>query len=147
MTSSRQFGSAPARSHSKARCSTSWPPLSSTEATRDAIAQDDAKIAAILDQAPRSVSLILGPDGLPVAEARRDEEGILYGEIDVGLCVEPRQFHDLAGYYNRFDVFKLTVDRTPRSPAYFEEHSVEPPKTAPEPSPQTGAPGDASEYK
>jgi len=115
--------------------------------TRDAIAQDDAKIAAILDQAPRSVSLIVGPDGLPVAEARRDEEGILYGEIDVGLCVEPRQFHDLAGYYNRLDVFKLTVDRTPRSPAYFEEHSVDPPTTVPEPSRQTGAPGNAGESK
>ncbi len=88
---------------------------------RDAIAKDDARVAAILDNTPRSVSIMLGPDGLPITEARRDDEGILYGEIDVALCVEPKQFHDVVGYYNRFDVFKLTIDRTRREPAYFEE--------------------------
>jgi predicted amidohydrolase len=88
--------------------------------TRDAIAQDDPKVAAILDKTPRSVSIMLGPDGNPINAPQRDDEGILYGDVDVGLCVEPKQFHDVVGYYNRFDVFKLTVDRTPRSPAYFE---------------------------
>ena len=88
---------------------------------RDAIAKDDARVAAILDNTPRSVSIMLGPDGLPITEARRDDEGILYGEIDVALCVEPKQFHDVVGYYNRFDIFKLTIDRTRREPAYFEK--------------------------
>lgn len=88
---------------------------------RDAIAKDDARVAAILDNTPRSVSIMLGPDGLPITEARRDDEGILYGEIDVAMCVEPKQFHDVVGYYNRFDIFKLTIDRTRRQPAYFEE--------------------------
>lgn len=92
---------------------------------RDAIAKDDARVAAILDNTPRSVSIMLGPDGMPVTEARRDEEGILYGEIDVALCVEPKQFHDVVGYYNRFDVFKLAIDRSRRAPAYFEEQAVE----------------------
>ena len=92
---------------------------------RDAIAKDDARVAAILDNTPRSVSIMLGPDGLPITEARRDDEGILYGEIDVALCVEPKQFHDVVGYYNRFDIFKLTIDRTRREPAYFEETAVD----------------------
>ena len=69
---------------------------------------------------------------MPVTEARRDEEGILYGEIDLARCVEPKQFHDVAGGYNRFDIFELTVDRTPRSPAGFEEHSADPPKMPPD---------------
>ncbi len=97
-------------------------------ATRDAVAAGDPKVAAILDNTPRSISIILGPDGTPVSEVRRDEEGILYADIDVGLCVEPKQFHDVVGYYNRFDVFKLTVDRTARSPAYFEERSLDLPE-------------------
>ena len=109
-------------------------------ATRDAVAQGDAKVAAILDNTPRSVSIVLGPDGTPVSKTLRDEEGILYAEIDVGLCVEPKQFHDVVGYYNRFDVFKLEVDRSPRSPAYFEGTAVEFPKPgevqASEPAPQ-----------
>ena len=63
---------------------------------------------------------MLGPDGTPVSETLRGGEGILYADIDVGMCVEPKQFHDIVGYYNRFDIFKLTIDRTPRSPVNFD---------------------------
>jgi len=101
-------------------------------ATRDAVADGDPKVAAILDNTPRSVSIVLGPDGTPVSKALRDEEGILYADIDVGLCVEPKQFHDIVGYYNRFDVFKLTVDRTPRSPAQFDGPAAELPEVSTE---------------
>jgi len=87
--------------------------------SRDAIARDDAKVAAILDNTPRSVSIVLGPDGIPISETKRDEEGIIYADIDVAKCVEPKQFHDVAGYYNRFDVFSFSVDRTHREPATF----------------------------
>jgi len=86
---------------------------------RDAIVQGDAKVAAILDNTPRSVSIVLGPDGTPISETKRDEEGILYADIDVAKCVEPKQFHDVVGYYNRFDVFSFSVDRTHRDPATF----------------------------
>ncbi|MCX7139966.1 MAG: carbon-nitrogen hydrolase family protein [Proteobacteria bacterium] len=89
--------------------------------TRDAIVKGDAKVAAIVDNTPRSVSIVLGPDGMPVSETMRDEEGILYADIDVAKCVEPKQFHDVAGYYNRFDVFGLSVDRTHRDPATFAD--------------------------
>ncbi|MBE0626810.1 MAG: carbon-nitrogen hydrolase family protein [Burkholderiales bacterium] len=87
--------------------------------TRDAIAQGDANVGAILDNTPRSVSVILGPDGMLIGDTMRDEEGILYADIDVAKCVEPKQFHDVVGYYNRFDVFGFTVDRTHRDPATF----------------------------
>ncbi len=87
--------------------------------TRDAIVKGDAKVAAILDNTPRSVSIVLGPDGMPISETKRDEEGILYADIDIAKCVEPKQFHDVVGYYNRFDVFGLTVNRANRDPAVF----------------------------
>jgi hypothetical protein len=35
--------------------------------------------------------------------------------------VEPKQFHDVVGYYNRFDVFKLEVDRTRRRPVAWRD--------------------------
>jgi aliphatic nitrilase len=100
--------------------------------TRDAVANGDAKVAAILDHTPRSISIVLGPEGTPVSKTLRDEEGILYADIDVGLCVEPKQFHDIVGCYNRFDVFKLTIDRTQRSPAYFDGPAIEIPEAPPE---------------
>ncbi|RAI33275.1 hypothetical protein CH341_31870, partial [Rhodoplanes roseus] len=36
-------------------------------------------------------------------------------------CVEPKQFHDVVGYYNRFDIFDMRIDRTPREPATFAD--------------------------
>ena len=34
-------------------------------------------------------------------------------------CVEPKQFHDVVGYYNRFDVFELKVTRKRLAPIEF----------------------------
>lgn len=73
----------------------------------------------ILERAPRAVSMILDPTGEVVSNVLSDDEGIVYADIDVARCVEPKQFHDVVGYYNRFDIFHLDVDRTPREPAHF----------------------------
>src|SRR5262249_2023662 len=72
-----------------------------------------------LEQSPRGVSVVLGPPGTPLGEALCRDEGILYADIDLAQGVEPKQFHDLVGSYNRFDIFTLTVDRSPRRPATF----------------------------
>jgi aliphatic nitrilase len=79
----------------------------------------DSNAGNILEASPRSISLITGPNGMAVGVERRDEEGILYAELDLAECVEPKQFHDVSGGYNRFDIFKLTVDRTPHRPIEF----------------------------
>jgi hypothetical protein len=43
-------------------------------------------------------------------------------------AVEPKQFHDVVGYYNRFDVFDLTVNRTrPRPARFIEDEPLSPP--------------------
>jgi aliphatic nitrilase len=73
----------------------------------------------ILEQSPRGVSVVLGPTGTPLGEALCRDEGILYADIDLAQSVEPKQFHDVVGSYNRFDIFTLTVDRSPRRPATF----------------------------
>ena len=86
---------------------------------RDALAALDPEAARIVDGSPRGVSMILGPAGEPIGETLRDSEGILYADVDVAACVEPKQFHDVVGYYNRFDVFKLTVDRSANRPITF----------------------------
>ena len=73
----------------------------------------------ILEQSPRGISMVLDPTGKPLAEAPGRDEQILYAEIDLAQCVEPKQFHDVVGSYNRFDIFTLSVDRSPRRPATF----------------------------
>jgi aliphatic nitrilase len=90
-------------------------------AMRDELAAIGPEAAAILDATPRGISVVIGPTGEPVSETLADREGILYAQVDTAACVEPKQFHDVAGGYNRFDVFRLSIDRTRRRPAVFED--------------------------
>jgi aliphatic nitrilase len=91
-----------------------------TDDVRDLIAGSDKKIREIMDGCPRTESLIIGPNGEQKGKTLRDEEGIIYADIDLADCVVPKQFHDVVGYYNRFDIFKLKVDRSPNNPVSFE---------------------------
>ncbi len=88
--------------------------------TRDRLAQRDANAGRILDASPRGISVVIGPTGSPVSEMLQDQEGVLYTDIDLSCCVEPKQYHDLVGGYNRFDLFQLTVNRTAQRPIRFE---------------------------
>lgn len=89
-------------------------------AMRAHLVDADPAIGPILDQTPRGVSLVTGPTGEQVSGMLCQDEGILYHEIDVNQCVEPKQIHDVVGYYNRFDIFELKVNRTRQRPIAFE---------------------------
>lgn len=86
---------------------------------REALAQLDKAAMEAIEASPSSVSMIVDPTGEVVSDILSDSEGIAYAEIDIERCVEPKQFHDVVGYYNRFDIFQLNVDRSPRDPATF----------------------------
>jgi aliphatic nitrilase len=77
----------------------------------------------ILEQSPRGISVVLDPTGSPLGDALCRDEGILYAEIDLAKSVEPKQFHDVVGSYNRFDIFTLSVDRSARRPATFSDEA------------------------
>ena len=91
---------------------------------RDMLVARDPAAAAVLDSTPRAELFFLDPSGEQIGDALRDDEGILYAEIDLNRCVEPKQFHDVVGYYNRFDVFDLSVNRRRLSPATFTNDAV-----------------------
>jgi aliphatic nitrilase len=80
----------------------------------------------IMEQSPRGLSVVVDPTGTPMGEALCEEEGILYADIDLARSVELKQIHDLVGYYNRFDIFSLSVDRSRRPPAKFIDEREEP---------------------
>jgi aliphatic nitrilase len=83
------------------------------------LSQLDADAARILENSPRSVSLFTGPSGATIGDELCDEEGLLYADIDVAQCIAPKQFHDISGGYNRFDIFHLTVNRAANRPVTF----------------------------
>ena len=69
-----------------------------------------------LENSPQAVTMVLGPSGDIISDTLCDSEGLLYQDIDILQCVEPKQFHDIVGYYNRFDVFELKVTRKRLAP-------------------------------
>jgi len=74
-----------------------------------------------LEQSPQAVSMFIGPSGEMIGDCLSESEGLLYQDIDIAQCVEPKQFHDVVGYYNRFDIFDLTVTRRRLSPIRFAD--------------------------
>ncbi len=59
-------------------------------------------------------SAIVNPEGEFIAGPLRQEEGILYAEVDPAQMRGPRWLLDVAGHYARPDVFQLTVNTEPR---------------------------------
>ena len=76
----------------------------------------DDQSRALLTRPRSAFSGIFGPGGKLLSEPLIDVEGIAYATIDLGDCIQPKQMHDITGHYNRFDIFRLTVDRRPQTP-------------------------------
>jgi nitrilase len=81
---------------------------------RDMIVSHASSAAETLDSLTQGESCFIDPTGAQVGESVQGEEGIAYATLDLNECVEPKQFHDVVGYYQRFDVFDLKVDRRGR---------------------------------
>ena len=79
----------------------------------DAIATTEEE-RALMAGTPNAFSAIFGPNGEIISEPLVDKEGIVYGDIDLEKCVAPKQYHDILGHYNRFDILSLQVNRSPQ---------------------------------
>ncbi len=95
---------------------------------------------------PPAASMFVDPTGSPVGDQLSDEEGIAYAEFDLSRCVEPKQFHDVVGYDNRFDVFSLSVNRERQEPVSWREGASSASASAPVSVPVTAAEGEAAVY-
>jgi aliphatic nitrilase len=100
------------------------------KAARDLLVARDRAAADVLDATPRATSFFLDPTGEQMGDALCEDEGILYADIDLERCVEPKQFHDVVGYYNRFDIFDLSVNRRRLSAASFIADPAQQPVSA-----------------
>ncbi|MCH8332524.1 carbon-nitrogen hydrolase family protein [Candidatus Sumerlaeota bacterium] len=66
-------------------------------------------------------TIIVAPDGKVIAGPVKDEETILYAEVDLETVLKERQSFDPAGHYHRPDVFTLQVNRARLEP--FEQRT------------------------
>ena len=97
------------------------------KSTLEALRGIDHEALATIEQSPQAVSMVLGPSGETISDTLCESEGLLYQDIDISRCVEPKQFHDIVGYYNRFDVFELNVTRKRLTPIAFSDNGAEDP--------------------
>ena len=87
--------------------------------TLEVLREIDRESLETLENSPQAVTMVLGPSGDIISDTLCEFEGLLYQDIDISQCVEPKQFHDIVGYYNRFDVFELKVTRKRLAPIEF----------------------------
>ena len=92
----------------------------------DAFTPSIPNAAQLLKRKNSAFSGVIGPDGRLVGEPLIDKEGIVYAEVDLGKCIQPRQMHDITGHYNRFDVFDLRVNRRTQQSASFNDNPENP---------------------
>ena len=79
------------------------------EETLSGMSGADEEIRQILLASPRACSMIVGPTGELMSEILQDEEGIVLAEADTSALTELKRHHDMAGYYNREDIFRVEV--------------------------------------
>lgn len=95
-------------------------------------ADEPESVRRTLEASPRGASLFLDPTGalLPGftideegnrkdVEFLQHEEGILYADMNLEDCIEGKQYHDVVGGYQRYDVFDLKVRRERKDPVTF----------------------------
>lgn len=90
------------------------------------LTERDSSVADILDNTPQAATMFVDPTGAPIGDMLQNEQGIAYATFDLKKILEVKQLHDVVGYYNRFDVFSLNVDRKRIVPVTFtgEEDSA-----------------------
>ncbi len=89
----------------------------------DILKPDVSNIEELLTRKSSAFSGIIGPNGAVVGEPLIDDEGIVYADIDLEKCIQPKQMHDILGHYNRFDIFDLRVNTAPtRKVTFIDNH-------------------------
>ncbi|HBW5067350.1 TPA: carbon-nitrogen hydrolase family protein [Klebsiella michiganensis] len=84
----------------------------------------DSSVADILENTPQAATMFVDPTGAPIGDVLQNEEGIASATFDLKKIVEVKQLHDVVGYYNRFDVFNLDVNRRRMVPVTFSRDDV-----------------------
>ncbi|MBY8962004.1 carbon-nitrogen hydrolase family protein [Flavobacterium sp. D11R37] len=85
----------------------------------DIMKEDVPNAEELLTRKDSAFSGFIGPNGAVIGEPLIDEEGIVYADIDLSKCIQPKQMHDILGHYNRFDIFDLRVNTAPKKNITF----------------------------
>lgn len=91
----------------------------------DILKPEVPNVEELLSRKSSAFSGFIGPNGAVIGEPLIDDEGIIYADIDLAKCIQPKQMHDILGHYNRFDIFDLRVNVTPTKRITFIDDTQE----------------------
>jgi nitrilase len=86
------------------------------EVAIEQVSAADERARPLLTGSSPAASMILGPSGEALAGPVTGADQILVADIDVNQSVALKQIHDITGIYQRFDLFKLSVDQSRPEP-------------------------------
>ena len=86
----------------------------------DMLAANDEDRAFLRNPNNSGGSTIINPQSVVIAGPMGNEEGILYADIDLEACVREKVTHDVAGHYNRADIFNVRLNRT--APSLYQPY-------------------------
>jgi len=90
---------------------------------KDVLREDVPNVDELLTRKNSAFSGFIGPNGAVIGTPLIDDEGIVYADIDLEKCIQPKQMHDILGHYNRFDIFDLRVNTAPtRNITFIDNH-------------------------
>ena len=91
----------------------------------DIMKEDVPNAEELLTRKDSAFTGFIGPNGAVIGEPLIDDEGIVYADIDLSKCIQPKQMHDILGHYNRFDIFDLRVNTAPKKNITFTDNDTE----------------------
>ncbi|WP_412464050.1 carbon-nitrogen hydrolase family protein [Flavobacterium mekongense] len=94
-----------------------------SEEIKNALRDDVPNVDELLSRKSSAFSGFIGPNGAVIGTPLIDDEDIVYADIDLEKCIQPKQMHDILGHYNRFDIFDLRVNTAPtRKITFVDNH-------------------------
>lgn len=71
----------------------------------------------LLDKLTFGASFIVSPSGVVISDIiKNNQEGIAFAECDLSEIVTAKSIHDIAGNYQRNDIFKFEINKTVLNP-------------------------------
>lgn len=81
----------------------------------------------LLDRITYGGSMIVSPSGRICSDVIRDnKEGIAYAKCDISDCIVPKGIHDIAGSYQRSDVFRFEINKEVLRPVQIRNENAQP---------------------
>lgn len=105
------------------------------EASIAAICDGDTATEALLRDCEKASSMIVTPDGSTPGGSLQSSEGLVIADVDIAALTELKRHHDMAGDYNRHDVFRVALNRERQAPLNVQAPATSAPQPSPVPSP------------